>query len=99
MLAENRKIGYIVKHEVSKPLQSRYSPRQRDFFASIDFRFPVVFIYGREGEEYNTRKGNNSSLTLEAFEPLGRPFGQISKLSKGNHHERSNLSVFPQCKL
>ncbi len=73
-------------HEVSKPLCKRHSPRQRDFFASIVLCFHgslscrVIPIYGREGEEYNTRKGNNSSLLTEAFEPLGRPFGQISEI-------------------
>nr|DAX96265.1 MAG TPA: hypothetical protein [Bacteriophage sp.] len=28
----------------------------------------------REGEEYNTRKGNNSGLLVEASEPLGTLF-------------------------
>ena len=40
--------------------------------------FCFVAIYDREGEEYNTRKGNNSSLAFEAYEPRGRPLGLIS---------------------
>ncbi|MCX8748387.1 hypothetical protein J3U75_03175 [Snodgrassella sp. B3088] len=41
------------------------------------FNWHLIPFYGREGEEYNTRKGNNSSLTFQVFEPLGR----LSRLS------------------
>nr|DAW50846.1 MAG TPA: hypothetical protein [Caudoviricetes sp.] len=47
-----------------KPLLERHSPRQREFFTSIVslmFCFDRV-SYGREGCEYNTRKGNKHGL-------------------------------------
>lgn len=47
---------YIHIHEVSKPLPTRHSPRQREFFTSIVSSMFVAMkvSYGREGCEYNT---------------------------------------------
>nr|DAR69410.1 MAG TPA: hypothetical protein [Caudoviricetes sp.] len=43
-------------HEASKPLPTRHSPRQREFFTSIVSSMFVAMkvSYGREGCEYNT---------------------------------------------
>ncbi|MCI4053929.1 hypothetical protein MM710_37650, partial [Klebsiella pneumoniae] len=69
MLAENRKIGYITKHEASKTsTRTAFTPSALIFYVHkfsclvVCFDISELLSYGREGAEYNTRKGNNAGL-------------------------------------
>lgn len=58
------------------------------------FRPPESPPYGRVCEEYNTREGNNSAVSLYGFQHLAARFGQSSNIPL-KKEQRNELSINP----
>nr|DAU02231.1 MAG TPA: hypothetical protein [Caudoviricetes sp.] len=66
-------------------------------FIAIKHSLRIITSYlCREGGEYNTRKGNNPSLLVKAFEPLGDPMRSNLNIEKFTRSQKWLIKSQPK---
>ena len=76
-----RKASKPYKQRFPHPSELRFFCVRAPSFVSHGYRI-LPICYGREGEEYNTRKGNNSGRLFAVFERPDRPSRATFKSNK-----------------